>query len=73
MGSGNKGLSSHEWVSILKEGIVSEDVEEEVVLAFLKHLADLGIMESLGDDLWRATQAEAINSKIELKNQLYRR
>lgn len=70
MGSGIKGLSSHEWVSILKEGIVSEDVEEEVVLAFLKHLADLGIMESLSDDFWRATQAEAINSKIELKNQL---
>ncbi len=70
MGFGNKGLSAREWISILKEGIVSEDVEEEVVLALLKHLADLGILESLSDDLWRPAQAEAITTKIELKREL---
>lgn len=70
MGFGNKGLSSREWISIFKEGILAEDVEEEVVLALLKHLADLGILESLNDDLWRCAQAETISSKLELKNQL---
>ena len=68
----NQFLSSHAWIAILKQGIVADDAEDEVLLAFLKHLADLGILASQEGDQWGLAQSQRINSDMDSREELSR-
>lgn len=56
-------MSLDAWGKFLIEFIVSNDLSEELVGSFLRHLADLGVLLPCDDDVW-----EWCNSEVELKN-----
>ena len=60
-------MSLDAWGKFLIEFIVSNDLSEELVGSFLRHLADLGVLLPCGDDVW-----EWCNSEVELKNLIAR-
>jgi hypothetical protein len=60
-------MSLNEWVRFFIEFIVSNDLSEELVGSFLRHLADLGVLLPCDDDVW-----EWCNSEVELKNLIAR-
>ena len=60
-------MSLDAWGKFLIEFIVSNDLSEELVGSFLRHLADLGVLLPCDDDVW-----EWCNSEVELKNLIAR-
>ena len=60
-------MSLDAWGKFLIEFIVSDDLSEELVGSFLRHLADLGVLLPCDDDVW-----EWCNSEVELKNLIAR-
>lgn len=72
MDSEYQSRSSHAWISILKEGIVAGDADDEVLSALLKHLADLGILVSHEDDQWGLANTQHINPEIDIREELSR-
>ena len=60
-------MSLDAWGKFLIEFIVSNDLSEELVGSFLRHLADLGVLLPCDDDFW-----EWCNSEVELKNLIAR-
>ena len=60
-------MSLDAWCKFLIEFIVSNDLSEELVGSFLRHLADLGVLLPCDDDVW-----EWCNSEVELKNLIAR-
>lgn len=56
-------MSLNEWIRFFIEFIVSNDLSEELVGSFLRHLADLGVLLPCDGDVW-----EWCNSEVELKN-----
>ena len=60
-------MSLDVWGKFLIEFIVSNDLSEELVGSFLRHLADLGVLLPCDDDVW-----EWCNSEVELKNLIAR-
>ena len=60
-------MSLDAWGKFLIEFIVSNDLSEELVGSFLRHLADLGVLLPCDDDAW-----ERCNSEVELKNLIAR-
>ncbi len=60
-------MSLDAWGKFLIEFIVSNDLSEELVGSFLRHLADLGVLLPCDDDAW-----EWCNSEVELKNLIAR-
>ena len=60
-------MSLDAWGKFLIEFIVSNDLSEELVGSFLRHLADLGVLLPCDDDVW-----EWCNSEVALKNLIAR-
>ena len=60
-------MSLDAWGKFLIEFIVSNDLSEELVGSFLRHLADLGVLLPCDEDVW-----EWCNSEVELKNLIAR-
>lgn len=60
-------MSLDAWGKFFIEFIVSNDLSEELVGSFLRHLADLGVLLPCDDDVW-----EWCNSEVELKNLIAR-
>ena len=60
-------MSLDAWGKFLIEFIVSNDLSEELVGSFIRHLADLGVLLPCDDDVW-----EWCNSEVELKNLIAR-
>ena len=58
-------MSLNEWVRFFIEFIVSNDLSEELVGSFLRHLADLGVLLPVDGDIW---EWNACNPEVELKN-----
>ena len=58
-------MSLNEWIRFFIEFIVSNDLSEELVGSFLRHLADLGVLLPFDGDIW---EWRACNSGVELKN-----
>lgn len=46
-------LSTLQWVSWFKDGIVPPDLDDEVVQSFLRHLADLEVLVPCGEGEWK--------------------
>ena len=62
-------MSLNEWIRFFIEFIVSNDLSEELVGSFLRHLADLGVLLPFDGDIW---EWRACNSEVELKNLIAR-
>ena len=42
-----------EWIKFFIEFILSDDLKEDVTESFLRHLAELGVLVSVDDDMWQ--------------------
>lgn len=63
-GAENTERTAQDWISLLKEGIVTPDANDEVLHSFIKHLANLGIFESRGGEMW-ALALRDVSSSVE--------
>jgi len=69
VGAHGAGQSANYWISIMKDGAVGSDIDDNVLLALLKRLADLGVFENCGDELWALANSEGpVNRKRDEEN-----
>ena len=73
VGIENREWNAQGWISLLKEGIVIAKVDDDVLRSLIKHLADLGIFEDRGDDLWALSNSKDLPSREMVKAELLRR
>ena len=45
-------MERFEWIRFFMKFIVSDDLKEEVTESFLRHLAELGLLVSVGENVW---------------------
>ena len=64
--------SLEEWVSIFKEILDSEDLKEDIVESFIKHLADLEVINVDGNGVWEWLGEVHPNDKTGLVCQIKR-
>lgn len=62
--------SLQEWVSWFQDGIAPPDLDEAGIRSFLKHFADLGILEPAGEERWRLSGLDAARPTEELRKQV---
>ncbi len=62
-------MSLDHWVSFFIEFIFPDDLNAEIAESFLRHLADLGSLVPVGEDLWRWSDCD---SQIDSKKLLVR-
>lgn len=66
----NKGIvrASEDWTDFLRDGFVDQNLNDEIVNGLIKHLADLGIYKSTGEDLWEFESGDKLDSEELIKN-----
>ena len=45
-------MERFEWIRFFMKFVVSDDLKEEVTESFLRHLAELGLLVSVGENIW---------------------
>ena len=65
MNAKNSQQSLDSWVELLKSSILVSDVNDTVVAALCGHLADLGVLEKMGEEDWGLTTSSDDLSTIE--------
>ncbi len=70
MGVYNKGQTAEFWISILNEGIVVKNIDNDVLHSLLKLLADLGILDYCGSEMWTLAGSEGSASREMIKEEL---
>ena len=46
-------MARPEWIRFFMEFILSDDLKEEVTESFIRHLAELGVLVSVDDNMWQ--------------------
>lgn len=68
----NTERTAQDWISLMKEGIVTPDADDEVLLSFFKHLTKLGIFESRGGEVWALARHDVSSSGETIHEALFR-
>ena len=65
-----KGIvkTTSDWAVFLRGGFVDQNLNDEIVTGLIKHLADLDIFKSAGEDLWEFTSDNKLDSDESFKN-----
>jgi len=74
MDSENKWVhSSNFWVDLLRDKILSTEINRDQGRAFFLHLADLGFFESMDEELWLLKSDESVKTPEALKKFIEKR
>jgi len=60
--------TASDWAKFLRDGFIDKSITGETVNSLIKHLADLGIYNSSGGDLWLFSSENKLDSEETLKS-----
>jgi hypothetical protein len=60
--------TTKDWVVFLRDGFIDQNLNDEITNGLIKHLTDLGIYKSVGEDLWEFASDKKLDSEESIKN-----
>jgi hypothetical protein len=63
--------TSTDWCEYLREGFIEKSINDETIVCLIKHLADLGIYKSAGEDLWEFSSENEIDSEELVRDEFF--
>ncbi|MGV7222094.1 MAG: hypothetical protein ACQ9MH_11245 [Nitrospinales bacterium] len=57
-----------DWAVLLRDGVIDQNLNDDIANCLVKHLADLGILKIADEDLWKFTSDNKLDSEESIKN-----